>query len=360
MSIELIKAIYDSQTPLPDDEKLYHKVLQDIEHDGAESQLYFLLKKQGRIEQTPSFFQDLLKESYEKGLYQNLFIKNQTDQILKLFEGNKIDVIALKGVYFAEEFFGHIGARVSTDIDLLIRDKDLTKAIHLTKSLGFTVEEEMIPGHFHCSFSKELPQSEVPLVVELHWSIVKENTSSFDINDLWDQAKPVGHFSHIKKLSPNHTFYMICLHGWRHNLDSMRYFLDIIQVINKYSLVLDYQEIFALAADHQTLKRMIRTLSIVYQEFPHLNNTLRFPFKKKRNLWEYRPVKGLKQYVDFLDYQFFSFDSVKHSLIEVGNWIRPSKYELSSQVEKDSRGFKMYLRLYKKRVASMVKAIFLH
>src|SRR5207249_983418 len=152
--------------------------------------------------------------------------------------------------------------------------------------------------------------SDLPLVVELHWSLVKENTSRFDINDFWDQAKPVAHFSHIKELSENHIFYMICLHGWRHNLDSLKYFIDIIQVIHKYRLVLDYQEIFTLAADHQTLKRMMRTLSIVYQQFPHLNNVLRFPVKKKKNLWEYRPVKGLKQYVDFLDYQFCSFESI--------------------------------------------------
>jgi hypothetical protein len=325
MSIEFVRAIYNSEKPLPEDIHFYHKALKDIQHDGIESQIYFLLKQQGRLEQIPSFFQDWLKENYEKGLYQNLLIKNQTDQILKVFEANGLDVIPLKGVYFAEEFFGHIGARVTSDIDLLIRHHDLEKAIELINTLGFSVEEEQIPGHFHCSYSKPVPHSNIPLVVEIHWSIVKENTSNFDINDFWAHAKPIPGSSHIMELSPNDTFYMICLHGWRHNLDSMRYFIDIIQVLHKYRAVIDYQEIFAMAAQHQTFKRMTRTLSIVYQEFPHLNGVKAYPFKKKKNLWEYRPDKGIKLYADFVDYQFLSFDTVKHSFIEFRTWVKEAR-----------------------------------
>lgn len=359
MSIELIKAIYESQAPLSHNDHFYHKALQDIEHDGIASQVYVLLKQQGRLEQTPSFFQAWLKENYDKGLYQNLLIKNQTDLILKTFEDHGLDVVPLKGVYFAEKFFGHIGARATSDIDILIKYQDLEKAVQSIRILGFSVEEPEIPGHFHCSFSKQLPYSTMPLVVELHWSLIKENTSSFDIDDLWDKAKPVEFFSRIKELSPNYTFYMICLHGWRHNLDSMKYFLDIIQVLNKYREEIDFEEIFTCAAYHQTLTRMIRTLSIVYQQFPHLNNMKNLPFKKKKNLWKYRPEKGIKQYIDFIDYQFFSFDSTKHSLVEFVNWIWPSQYELSSQVD-TQKGLKVYLALYKKRVSSMVKAIFFH
>jgi hypothetical protein len=320
MSIEFVRAIYNTKEPLPKDKNFYHKALNDIYHDGIESQVYFLLKQQEMLEQTPPFFRAWLKERYEKGLYQNLFIKNQTDQILRAFEDLGIDVIPLKGVYFAKEFFGDIGARITSDIDLLIRNRDLKKVIQLIHTLGFTVEEEQISGHFHCSFSKPIPYSQFPLVVEIHWSIVKENTSRFNIDDFWAQAKSVAGSSHILELSPNHTFYMIVLHGWRHNLDSMKYFIDIIQVLHKYSLKIDYQEIFTLAASHQTRKRMARTLSIVYQEFPHLNDLKELSIKKKKSLWKYRPVKGLKLYADFFDYQFLSFDSVRHSLIEITQW----------------------------------------
>jgi hypothetical protein len=363
MGENAVKILYDSKLPLPRNEDFYINALQVIEQDGVFSQIYYLLKQRGRLEETPSFFQNQLKEQYDKDLFQNLFIKNQTEHILRVFEDNGIDVIPLKGVYFAEKFFGHIGARATSDIDLLLKYYDLEKAIHVIQSLGFTVEEEQIPGHFHCSFSKPLPFSEVPLVVELHWSLVKNNTSKFDVNDLWEKAKPIGQFEHVYELSNNHTFYMICLHGWRHNLDSMKYFLDIIQLIEKKGEELDFEQIFVLAESHQTFKRMHRTLSIVYQEFPYLEQIKSFPLRKKKTYWEYRETKGLKRYYDFIEYQFFSYDSIKHSFVEISNWLWPSMYELSSQLDsnpKSSTFFSMLLSLYRKRITGVFNTLMSH
>jgi hypothetical protein len=360
MSFDFVTALYKPQAPVPLDDHYYHKVIRDIEHDGIHSQVYFLLKQNGMLTQTPTFFQAYLKEKYDKGLFQNLFIKNQTDILLRRFEEQGIDVIPLKGVYFAEKYFGHIGARATSDIDLLIRFKDLNQAIESVKALGFSVEEEPIPGHFHCSFSKSLPHSPVPLVVELHWGLVKEETSKFDINDIWNESKEIGEYSHVRELSHMHCFYMICLHGWRHNLDSLKYFIDIIQMIHQYSEELDYQKQFKIAETHQTLKRMIRTLSIVYEQFPHLNNVIKLPFKRK-TLWRHHNVKGLKQYLDYFDYQFFSYDTVKHSIIEIRHWIWPSKFELSCELgetQQESSTIKMYISLYKKRISGLVKVIF--
>lgn len=359
VSIQLVNALYDPQSAMPIDKIFYDNAILDIELDGISSQVYFLLKQQGRLDQTPSFFQARLKETYERGLYQNLFIKNQTDLILKEFEDEKLDVIALKGVYFAEKYFGHIGARTTSDIDLLIRLEDLKKAIDTVKSLGFLMEAEVIPGYFHCSLSKKLPYSKIPLVVELHWSLIKEHTSRFAAEDIWNNSTSVGQFSHIKELSSQHTFYMILLHGWRHNLNSLKYFLDIIQVINKMNDEIDYRILLKLAKSHQTLKRITRTLSIVYQQFPHLDNVKRFPNKRAAISWEFRSSKGLKQLIKFIDYKFFSFDMGKHSLIELFRWIWPSKMDAYAQSGEDFHGlsvFKLYPLLYKKRFTKLIEA----
>ena len=88
---------------------------------------------------------------------------------------------------------------------------------------------------------------------------------------------------------------------------------------------LDYHTLFRDAAAHQTSRRIIRTLSIVYKQFPHLAYVKKLPSERPSRWREYKSlspehdeVKGinLKNYIDFLDYQFLSYDSVKHSLIE--------------------------------------------
>jgi hypothetical protein len=361
MSYDFISALYHSDDLAQHDDHYYSKIIRDIEHEGVESQVYYLLKQKGLLEQTPSFFQALLKEKYDKGLFMNLFIKNQSDTLLAQFEEQGIDVIPLKGVYFAEKYFGHLGARATSDIDLLVRLQDLSHAIETVKALGFTIEEEPIPGHFHCSFSKKLPHSIMPLVVELHWGLVKEDTSEFDINDMWRQAKATGGNKHIRELSHLHCFYMICLHGWRHNLSSLKYFIDIMQMIHKLGYELDYGELFRLAESHQTLKRLTRTLSIVYDEFPLLHQVAKLPINRKRRFRKHSNTKGIKQYMDFLDYQFLSYDTFKHSFIEICHWLFPSKFELSQELNEDEQGisFKSYIFLYKKRISGVMRGLFL-
>ncbi len=162
--------------------------------------------------------------------------------------------------------------------------------------------------------------SNIPLTVELHWHIVKENTANFQIEELWNDSTTIEGYEHIKELSDLHTFYLICLHGWRHNLDSWKYFIDIIQLIIHFGDKIDYNELQKMTARHQTKKRTFRTLSIVYEEYPQLNQILPLPYKtptmKNRKT-------TVNKYVDFIDYSFLSYDSPKHSLIEFYHWLNP-------------------------------------
>ncbi len=73
--------------------------------------------------------------------------------------------------------------RPTSDIDLLVREQDLEKAEQAVKNIGYIIEETRIPFHFHSSFSKLIPGSNIPLTVELHWNIVKENTANFQIEE---------------------------------------------------------------------------------------------------------------------------------------------------------------------------------
>ena len=366
MIVHFIRALYDPRIPIPTDEEFYKQAIEDIDFFEIHSQIYYLLKQQGTFHQTPLFFQKQLTQKYNEILYLNLFIKNQTEQILHTFEDIGIDAIPLKGVRFAEKYFDHIGARSTSDIDLLIKTADVTKAIHCIKSLGFTFEAEHIPSHFHCSFSKALPGSAIPLTVEIHWDLLKENTSNLPIEEFWKQAQSLKPYNHIKELSDYHTFYMICLHGWKHNLNSLKYFIDIIQLVYVLHDKLDYATLFQEAASHKTLKRIIRTLSIVYHLFPQLENIKQLPLKRRDNLWwEYKAIrdsdfKSFKQYINFAYFNFLDFDTIQHRLLAIYNWMLPSKIELSFELgsnNKEKHLFFEYVRLYKKRGYNFLQTI---
>lgn len=325
---QLIKALYDRSCSLTEDVEFYRQAIEEIETAALSSQIYHLLKEQGRLEETPLFFRERLKNNYNEALHLNLFIKSQTDRILQRFEAIQLNVIPLKGVYFAEKYFGHIGARGTSDIDLLVRKEDVGRAIDCIKALGFQIEQEPIPSHFHLSFSKWIPGAVIPLTVEIHWNIVKETTSNFEIEPFWNNAVPFKSYSYVMALSDYHTFYMICLHGWRHNLQSPKFFIDIIQLIYVLKDSLNYDLLFQDASAHETRKRLLRTLSIVYESYPMLENMKELPVKRKRwlqNNNDRLQRKRIFKYLDFVDYQFLSYDNLRHSLREVYNWLIPSR-----------------------------------
>src|SRR3954467_5714948 len=210
---------------MPKDTSMYEKWLLDEDIFAIGPQIYSLLQQQGRLDEVPVFFQEKLKKRFQESFYQNLFIKNQTMEILRTLDERGIEVIPLKGVTFSESYFGHLGARPTSDIDLLIKKYDLHRAIECVQNLGFVIDLEEIEDHFHTSFSKELPGSQIPLTVELHWDILPENNSALEIQEFWEQSQPRVSFVHVRELSHYHTFYMICLHSWRHNLDSLKHYL---------------------------------------------------------------------------------------------------------------------------------------
>ncbi|WP_442594237.1 nucleotidyltransferase family protein [Neobacillus sp. D3-1R] len=359
MSFHFLQALYNPEIPLPKDQNSYHELLSNEDFISIAPQVHQLLNQQNRLNQTPLFFQKVMKEKFNETFYQNLFIKNQTLQILLKLEEEKVEVIPLKGVFFSERYFGHLGARSTSDIDLLIKPSDLERVKTLVKSLGYIDGEEYIPDHFHYSFSKKLPGSPIPLTVELHWDLVKENTAELNVTEFWDQATFINSSHYIKELSHYHTFYLMCLHAWRHNLDSPRHYLDIVQLIEVLHKEIDYKKLISDSRSHLTYKRIIRTLSFVYERFPHLNRVKPFSYKnQKYYLREKEHNNNRSKYADYIDYQFLSYDSLKHSLVEVKNWLLPSGYEITTQIgkqEKEKVYISQLISLYKKRFSKVPK-----
>ena len=148
MGIEFLPYLYDRELGMPKDTSMYEKWLLDEDILAIGPQIYSLLQQQGRLDEVPAFFQEKLKKRFQESFYQNLFIKNQTMEILRTFDERGIEVIPLKGVTFSENYFGHLGARPTSDIDLLINKYDLHRAIECVQKLGFVIDLEEIRRPF--------------------------------------------------------------------------------------------------------------------------------------------------------------------------------------------------------------------
>ncbi|MFB5189238.1 nucleotidyltransferase family protein [Alicyclobacillus fastidiosus] len=271
MIADLMKSLYHLRTPPIAGSAFFEGCIEEIETYSIAAQVYQLLRDTDTLDRVPEFFRNYVSRKHEKTMFQNLYIKHQQEVIFDALERADIGVIPLKGILFAERYFGHWSARGSSDIDLLVAKEDVDRTIECLRSLGYSGPARYNPIHFHCVLWKETNHREMPLNVEVHWGLVKERDSRMNVKDLWKHSVPVHEYQCIRELSVQNAFYAICLHGANHRMDSYKYVLDIVQMVHRRGQDIDYPKLFTQAGDDGTARRIAAVLAYVYQQFPHLH-----------------------------------------------------------------------------------------
>lgn len=325
--MRFLRYLYNPAESLPEDPGYFRGILGDIELFSIHAQVYQLLKTTQRLGDVPDFFRRELALKSDRVLAQNMYLKTQEACILRAFEQCGVPVIPIKGVRFAVRYFGHLGARGSSDIDLLVPHAQLSEAFACVRSLGFA-GPALDPLHFHGVF---VQHGDWPLSVELHWDLVQGNSSHLDISALWDKAEPVPGYAFVKQLSSLDTLYTICLHGANHRMDALKYLIDVAQIVVALGIELDYARLFAKAWRDGTFLRVLTVLAIVYRQFPSLNavKPLINPFfsstpsiqLKLARLWNYDVLKHVRAQKGRLpDRAYYSVYYVLFSVLTVDTW----------------------------------------
>jgi len=310
--IPFLQALYRPDLPLPDEGDDYEHILQDIELFAIAPQVYHLLGVRGRRNEVPAYFLEQLKVGYTSALMHNLFMKYQEKSLHNAFEQRSIRAIPLKGIQFADRYFGHFGARATGDFDLYVPLEQLSEGIECVKSLGYTFE--IVLDH-HARLHRD------GLCVELHWTLDKQYWSDLDPNPFWLASESFRDYTFIRQLSTPHTFYFICLHGARHQMDSLRYLMDVAQMLYACGDEIDFDTLFRQAEQDKTLRRIHTVLSIVYQQFPHLHEVKPLDIPYVNSGWNYTSIRNAKLGVkDFhyyrykLHFKHLIFDTWKYAL----------------------------------------------
>jgi hypothetical protein len=316
MTIRFLQSLYHRDSLLPQDTDYYHRILQDIELFKISSQIYYLLKERGWLEDVPTFFQQKLKENYNHAIPHNLYMKHKEEELLKALEEWEIPAIPLKGIQFAHRYFGQFSARFTGDIDIFIPLNQLQEGIECVKAQGY--EFEIVEDH-HARLYKNR------LLVELHWTFDKQYWSDLDPKPFWELSESFKHYRFIRQLSTQNTFYFICLHSARHQMDSLRFLLDIVQMLYTHSEEIDYDALFLQAVQDKTLRRIQTVLTIVYRQFPQLHGLKPLSIPYVQCQWNYETirkakmgVKDLRYYLYKLHFKHLIFDNWKYTMKSIG------------------------------------------
>ena len=160
--------------------KLFHLA----QRHGVAPQLYYRLKASGLQDIVPLEIFQPLHQTYLRNVARNMRLYHELARILGLLNQHKIPVIILKGAYLAKAVYGNIALRTMADIDLLLKEADLQRAVKLLHDSGYTSDTTWLS-------TAHLPPFIKPggIRIELHWTL-EDPASPFtiDIAGLWERA----------------------------------------------------------------------------------------------------------------------------------------------------------------------------
>jgi hypothetical protein len=373
-AVTLISRIYQRQQPLFDSDEMAKEAIDDIDIFQVAPQVYYLLKSCGLLEAVPSEHLSRLKEGVDAVLFQNMLIRSEMYKLLDAFERAGIGVIVLKGIRLSERFFGHFSGRGTSDIDLLVHPADLDKAVSLLESHAFIRYEEDDEDHFHMLLNKFYANEDFPLLgVELHWNILREHVSDTDMSGLWREAEPISPYQLVKELSVQDTFYHLCIHGYKHNMFSLKYVIDILHVLRCCSAEIDYGLLFEQAKGDGNFAKVLIALSIVYDLFPELQEIKPLNVRRRWPLWNIELMrnaqfgrKNWRLYGFHLFSAFVAYDSVRQQWAHLRYLLLPPREYALDQLKYGSRPAasdsnepmtKIYARVYKRRLQFWLRTL---
>ena len=150
---------------------------------------------------------DKMKKHKSKSVYDYIQRKDALNQVANALETVGIDYIPLKGSVL-RDLYPQPSMRESSDVDILIREKDLERAIEAIKS---NTDFEYINLFHH---DAQFVNQRVHL--ELHFSLLT-NIDKFDVvlSRAWDYAILPGS-GHCYEFEPDYQIFYVTIHAAKH------------------------------------------------------------------------------------------------------------------------------------------------
>lgn len=164
-----------------------------------------------------------------------------TRELLRILDALKdagIRAVPLKGPVLAEQLYGDVALRQFSDLDILVAQEDLEKAIEITSKMEYKCEEELkgkrkmaflnSMHHYHL-FNKKLG-----LFVELHWrSSPNHYGLQLDVSSILSRAVETTIFGKkILNISSEDEIVFLCLHGAKHAWQQVSWICDVARSIS--------------------------------------------------------------------------------------------------------------------------------
>lgn len=204
--------------------------------------------------------------AYLRAAEQNIRRYHCLGKVFAVCDGAGIPVIPLKGMYLAQHVYQDIALREMSDVDVLVRKKDLDAFESILAASGFMpMQQNKIP-FLERGRHLRYVIDESGLLVEVHWDLMDPGDDvQIDIEALWERSKPLGYPGGcIRALSPEDLLLHLCVHLANHTFClGLRGLYDLAMTVHVFMNVMDWNKLYDIAVTWNAVRALYVNLQLI-------------------------------------------------------------------------------------------------
>lgn len=236
----------------------WHAFVEEANRHRVTPLLYHYLSASADAKLIPGPVLQTMRKAYYLTLARNMLLFDGLKKALAALKSAGIPAVPLKGAHLALAVYKDIGLRPMSDIDLLLRSRDLDQAVPALAEAGFLPArkffiDDQVLLHQHLTPL----QSKEGVVLELHWNISNPLASHPIMpEELWERAevRQVDGMD-LLLLCPEDLLIHICLHAARHRFNfGLLHLADITEILVRHGETLDWDRLCLTAQKWQATR----------------------------------------------------------------------------------------------------------
>ncbi|HZC05977.1 MAG TPA: nucleotidyltransferase family protein [Ktedonobacterales bacterium] len=224
---------------LPDrlNEADWRQLLALAQVHGMAPLVFWRLANAGLLATVPAPIVAAFKDEYLQTLINNRRMQTVFREVVAALGAAGVAVMPLKGLALAHRYYENLALRPMTDMDLLVRREDVSRAASTLRGLGFSAADGMgTPSGFYSMTSAVVvyarPRS---LTIEIHWELFGRHAyrPSLPAAVAWARAQRISLFEQqVRYLQARDELWYLCIHAAvEHRLERLIWLVDIARLV---------------------------------------------------------------------------------------------------------------------------------
>lgn len=194
-------------------------------HHAVAPLLYWNLRAACSERVSPKLMQRL-QDSFCLNNEKNMILVRELIRLVKLFNDKNIPLIPYKGIMLTLSVYENLALRQMTDLDILVREEDLPRAMDLLHSQGYGVTFQL-PWEYHFTKPNSLHN------IDLHCPMFSETTFVFSNPEMvWENLDSLSFAgATLPNLNPEMTLLILCINANKDAWNRLKQISDIATLI---------------------------------------------------------------------------------------------------------------------------------